>query len=77
MSLFDQKLAVRIAGDELRQLGYDLPQLPRMNVREWIVYCYRAARFRLLDLARWFLYHVGWLKMSREKSAQRQSQPRS
>jgi LPS sulfotransferase NodH len=67
MLLFDQKVALRVAGRQLSQLGYDVPKLPPLNIAEWVRYAALAGRFFLIDSLRRLLYCVGWLKMSREK----------
>jgi len=67
MPLFDQKVALRVGGRELRKLGYETPDLPRMTLRERVQFAYLATRFLVNDTARQFLYAVGWLKMSSAK----------
>jgi hypothetical protein len=71
MPLFDQQLAIRVAGAELERLGYDVPKLPPFDWPGRIQYNLLAVRFRLLDVLRRGLYAVGWLKMSRDKRARR------
>ena len=68
MGLFDQKVAIRVAGRELHELGYELPDLPSLTASERIRYARLAARFVGTDSARRLLYAVGWLKMSRAKA---------
>ncbi len=68
MSLFDQKVALRAAGDELARWGYEIPHLSRMTVAERLSYGRLVARFWASDTARSLLYASGWLKMSRYKS---------
>jgi hypothetical protein len=71
MSPFDQKLAVRVAGPLLVQLGYDVPRPAPLTAREWVRFGRSAVRFRLLDTLRRSLYASGWLTMSRAKRPRR------
>ncbi len=73
MSMFDQKVSNRVAGRELTQLGYQVPQLPRMRLTESFRYMWLAVRFRLADTTRRLLYAMGWLTMSRDKRWRRSS----
>ena len=68
MSEYDQKLANRLVGDELEQLGYERPPLPVMTFTERAKMARQASRFQLVDSARKLLFATGWLTMSREKS---------
>jgi hypothetical protein len=71
MSPFDQKVATRVAGQELSRLGYDVPELPRWSPRDALKYTGLALRFRLADTGRRLLYALGCWTMSREKRARR------
>ncbi len=72
MDLFQQKVAIRVAGHELQQLGYELPDLPALTTSERLRYARLAARFLVTDGARRLLYAIGWLKMSRAKARKHQ-----
>ena len=68
MSEFDRKLANYLVGNELRQLGYELADLPAMSFFERVKVLALASRFQLVDSARRLLFAAGWLTMSREKA---------
>lgn len=73
METFDQKLANRLAGEQLAELGYALPDLPRMTLTERLRLTRLATRFQVTDNLRRLLFAIGWLKMSREKAAESSS----
>jgi len=65
MSHFHQKLAMRIAGDLLNELGYTLPALPAFTSQEHLRYLALEARFRAFDSLRTTLYRLGILTLNR------------
>ena len=69
MTVFDQKLSEQMVGPLLRDLGYDVPEMPAMTIGERIKKTQMAVRYLSLDLAKRLLFASGWLKMSREKSS--------
>ena len=69
MTVFDQKLSEQMVGPLLRELGYDVPEMPAMTIGERIKKTQMAVRYLSLDLAKRLLFASGWLKMSREKSS--------
>ncbi|MEM7317358.1 MAG: sulfotransferase, partial [Planctomycetota bacterium] len=68
MTLFDQKLSQHLAGSLLKELGYEIPDLPPMTTAERLRTLRLATRFVGLDVAKRTLFATGWLKMSREKA---------
>lgn len=67
MSTFDQKLAARIAGKKLRELGYDGGP-SRMTLTERLKLVRLAVRFSFADTLKKILHATGVLTIAREKA---------
>jgi len=67
MTLFEQKMANRIAGSKLRALGYELPELDPFSPTESLKFFFLACKYRLTDTVRRVLYAYGFLTLGRGK----------
>ncbi len=65
MSPFQKKIAARIAGSLLTELGYDLPPLPPFTPAERARALALDARFAAVDALRTALYRLGILTLNR------------
>jgi hypothetical protein len=66
MKPFDQKLANRIAGELLGELGYELAQVPPFSPVERLKLALVTGKFWLADTARSVLYAAGLLTLNRD-----------
>lgn len=66
MAPFDKKLANRLAGDLLKQLGYELADVDPLSTSETARALLLAGRFHLADTARTLLYSTGILSLNRD-----------
>lgn len=66
MTPFDQKLANRIAGDLLAELGYELAVVDPLSAGELLRLSFLAGKFRLTDTTRTLLYTTGVLSLNRD-----------
>lgn len=65
MSPFDQKLANRLAGDLLDDLGYEPADVPPLSAGETLRTLLISGKFHLADTARSLLYDAGILSLNR------------
>jgi len=66
MTLFDQKVANRIAGSKLIALGYELPELEPFSPTEGLHFFFLTCKYRLTSSVRWLLYAQGLLTLGRD-----------
>lgn len=66
MKPFDQKLANRIAGELLGELGYELAKVAPLSPVEGLKLALLSGRFWLADTARSMLYAAGILTLNRD-----------
>ena len=66
MKPFDQKLANRIAGELLGELGYELAKVAPFSLAERLKLAFLSSKFWLADTARSVLYAAGLLTLNRD-----------
>lgn len=67
MSIFERKMANRVAGSTLSRAGYDQAEIPPLSVTESSRLLLLAAKFLLVDSARAILNHLGLWTLNRGK----------
>ncbi len=64
-SSFENKKSVRIAGNLLSSLGYEIPILGPMTFSETVRFGLTTTRYKFFDTARSFLYSTGYLTLNK------------
>lgn len=64
-SSFENKKSIRIAGELLSSLEYEIPIVEPMTVLESVQYGLTTTRFMFFDTARSFLYSTGYLTLNK------------
>jgi hypothetical protein len=65
MTLFEQKISDKVAGDTLKSLGYELANLDPFSSSERIRYMEQSIKFTVADCLRSLLYKTGILTLNR------------
>ena len=63
---FEKKLANRLAGDLLQELGYELADVDPLSARETVRALLLSGKFHLADATRTLLYATGILSLNRD-----------